>query len=86
MIAAAGKLGTEFLKKLYQGKSFIGKKSKEAVTTLGNKGYKKTARVFDATMTKGNKAINYSAATAKKYPKSASAVGGAMLWDLLDND
>jgi hypothetical protein len=44
MIPATGRVGTEFLKKLYQGKSFIGKKSKEAVTTLGNKGHAKSAK------------------------------------------
>ena len=85
MIPAIGRVGTEFLKKLYQGKSFIGKKSKEAVTTLGNKGHAKSAKVLDAVMTKGNKGINYGVATAKKYPKSASAVGGASLMAFLDD-
>ncbi len=86
MIPAIGRVGTEFLKKLYQGKSFIGKKSKEAVTTLGNKGHAKSAKVLDAVMTKGNKGINYGVSTAKKYPKSASALGGAAAWDLMSDD
>ena len=81
----AGKLGIEIVKKLKFGKSFIGKKSKEAVTTLGNKKYAKSAKVLDAVMTKGNKGINYGVATAKKYPKSASAVGGASLMAFLDD-
>ena len=81
----AGKLGIEIVKKLKFGKSFIGKKSKEAVTTLGNKKYAKSAKVLDAVMTKGNKGINYGVAKAKKYPKSASAVGGASLMAFLDD-
>ena len=82
----AGKLGIEIVKKLKFGKSFIGKKSKEAVTTLGNKKHFKSAKVLDAVMTKGNKGINYGVATAKKYPKSASALGGAAAWDLMSDD
>ena len=81
----AGKLGIEIVKKLKFGKSFIGKKSKEAVTTLGNKKHFKSAKVLDAVMTKGNKGINYGVATAKKYPKLASAVGGASLMAFLDD-
>jgi len=86
MIAAAGKLGIEIVKKLKFGKSYIGKKSAKSVEYLGKKGYKKSALVLDATMTKGNKAINYGAAMAKKYPKSASALGGAAAWDLMSDD
>ena len=82
----AGKLGIEIVKKLKFGKSFIGKKSKEAVTTLGNKKHFKSAKVLDAVMTKGNKGINYGVATAKKYPKSASAVGGAIAFDIFDDE
>jgi len=37
-------------------------------------------------MTKGNKGINYGVATAKKYPKSASAVGGAIAFDIFDDE
>ena len=86
MMVTAGKLGLEIVKKLKFGKSYIGKQSKKGVTYLGNKGYKKSARVFDATMTKGNQAINYGAKMAKKYPKSASALGGAAAWDLMSDD
>ena len=86
MIAAAGKLGLEIVKKLKFGKSYIGKQSKKGTEYLTHKGYKKSARVFDATMTKGNKAINYGAKMAKKYPKSASALGGAAAWDMMSDD
>ena len=86
MIAAAGKLGVEIVKKLKFGKSYIGKKSKKGVEYLGNKGYKKSARVLDVTMTRGNQGINYGAKMAKKYPKSAAALGGAAAWDLMSDD
>jgi hypothetical protein len=82
----AGKLGVEIVKKLKYGKSYIGKKSKEAVTTLGNKSHVKSAKVLDAVMTKGNKGINYGVSTAQKYPKSASALGGAIVWDMMSDD
>jgi len=85
MMVAAGKLGIEIVKKLKFGKSFVGKKSKEAVTKLGNKGHPTAARVLDAVMIKGNKGINYGVKQAKKYPKSASAVGGASLMAFLDD-
>ena len=86
MIAAAGKLGIEIVKKLKYGKSYIGKQSKKGTEYLTHKGHKKLARGFDATMTKGNQAINYGAKMAKKYPKSASALGGAAAWDLMSDD
>ena len=86
MIAAAGKLGIEIVKKLKFGKSYIGKQSKKGVTYLGNKGYAKSARALDVAATKGNVAIKWADKTARKYPKSASAVGGAALWDFLDKD
>tara|TARA_R100000750_G_C2278916_1_gene70414 strand:+ start:48 stop:314 length:267 start_codon:yes stop_codon:yes gene_type:complete len=82
----AGRIGAAFLEKLYKGKSFIGKQSKKGVTYLGNRGYAKSARVLDVAATKGNVAIKWADKTARKYPRSASAVGGAALWDFLDND
>ena len=85
MIAAAGKLGIEIVKKLKFGKSFIGKKTKESVTYLGNKGYAKSARALDIAATKGNVAINWGAKKAKEYPKIASAIGGAATIKFLDD-
>ena len=86
MIAAAGKLGIEIVKKLKFGKSYIGKQSKKGVTYLGNRGYAKSAKALDVAATKGNVAINWSAKKAKEYPRIASAIGGAAAWDFLDND
>ena len=56
MIAAAGKLGLEIVKKL-NGKSYIGKKSAQGVTALGNKGHKKSAKFMASVMHKGNKGL-----------------------------
>ena len=75
----------EIVKKLKFGKSYIGKKSAQGVTALGNKGHKKSAKFMASVMHKGNKGINYGAEMAKKYPKSASAVGGASLMAFLDD-
>jgi len=33
-----------------------------------------------------NKGINYADKTIRKYPKSASAVGGAIAFDIFDDD
>jgi len=85
MIAAAGKLGIEIVKKLKFGKSYIGKQSKKGVTYLGNKGYAKSARALDIAAKKGNVAINWSAKKAKEYPKIASAIGGAATIKFLDD-
>jgi len=86
MIPAIGKVGIEIVKKLKFGKSFLGKKSAQGVTFLGNKGHKKSAKFMAAVAHKSNKGINYGAAMAKKYPKSASALGGAAAWDLMSDD
>ena len=85
MIAAAGKLGIEIVKKLKFGKSYIGKQSKKGVTYLGNKGYAKSARALDIAATRGNVAIKWSAKKAKEYPKIASAIGGAATIKFLDD-
>ena len=86
MMVTAGKLGLEIVKKLKFGKSYIGKKSAKGVEYLGNKGHKRSAKFMASVMHKGNKGINYGAKMAKKYPKSASALGGAAAWDLMSDD
>ena len=82
----AGRIGAEFLKKLYQGKSFIGKQSIKAADYAAKKGHPHISKAITGVSQKGNVAIKWANKTARKYPRSASAVGGAALWDFLDND
>ena len=82
----AGKLGIEIVKQLKFGKSFVGKKSKDLANFAGKKGYAKTSKAITGAANKGNEAIAYGVKTAKKYPKSASAVGGAIAFDIFDDE
>jgi len=85
MIPAIGRVGVKFLEKLYKGKSFAGKKTGDVVKHLSAKGHHKAAKYTNLAAQNVNKGINYGIATAKKYPKSASAVGGAIAFDIIDD-
>ena len=82
----AGRIGAAFLEKLYKGKSFIGKHSIKAADLAAKKGHPLLSKTITGVSQKGNVAIKWADKTARKYPRSASAVGGAALWDFLDND
>ena len=82
----AGRIGASFLEKLYKGKSFMGKKTGDAVKHLSAKGHTKTAKYTNLEAQNVNKGIKYADKTIRKYPKSASAVGGAIAFDIFDDD
>ena len=82
----AGRIGASFLEKLYKGKSFMGKKTGDAVKHLSAKGHTKTAKYTNLAEQNVNKGIKYADKTIRKYPKSASAVGGAIAFDIFDDD
>jgi len=82
----AGRIGASFLEKLYKGKSFMGKKTGDAVKHLSAKRHTKTAKYTNLAAQNVNKGINYADKTIRKYPKSASAVGGAIAFDIFDDD
>ena len=86
MIQAIGKVGQEILKHLYTGKKWVGAKSKVAAEFAAKKGYKKTSQAITGVSQKGNLGIKWSAEKAKKYPKTAAGLGGAIGWDILDKD
>lgn len=86
MITAIGKVGQEFVKKLYQGKKYAGVKTKESVKYFTNKKMPKVARAIDIAGTNVNKGIKYADKNIRKYPKTASAVGGAVAFDIFDDD
>ena len=86
MIPAIGRVGVKFLEKLYKGKSFAGKKTGDVVKHLSAKGHHKTAKYTNLAAQNVNKGIKFTDATIRKYPKSASAVGGAIAFDIFDDD
>ena len=86
MIPAIGKVGAEFVKKLYTAKKFAGKKTGDAVKHLSAKGHHKTAKYTNLAAQNVNKGIKFTDATIRKYPKSASAVGGAIAFDIFDDE
>jgi hypothetical protein len=83
---AAGKVGQEILKHLYTGKKWVGTQSVKAADFAGKKGYPKVSKAITGTAQRGNQAIKYGVSQAKKYPRTASAIGGAVAWDMLDNE
>ena len=86
MISAIGKVGQEILKHLYTGKKWVGVKSKVAAEFAAKKGYKKTSQAITGVSQKGNLGIKWGVEKAKKYPKTAAGLGGAIGWDILDKD
>ena len=84
-IAAAGTVGLRILKSLYKGKKWIGRGSKKA-SEFAAKHHAGTSKFITGTSQKVHKGTKYVARKIKKYPKTASAVGGAALWDFLDKD
>ena len=85
MITAIGKVGTEFVKKLYTAKKYAGKKTQAAVTALGNRNQPGMAKAVAIAGKKTNEGIKFVDKTIRKYPKSASAVGGAIAFDIFDD-
>ena len=84
-VAAAGTVGLRILKTLYKGKKWIGKGSKKAADFAG-KHHPGTSKFITGTSQKTHKATKYIARKIKKYPKSSSALGGAVAWDIIDSD
>ena len=83
---AAGSVGLRVLRTLYKGKKKLGSASKAAASFAGKKGYAKTSQFITGASKKAHKGTMYAKKMAKKYPKSAAALGGAATWDILDRD
>ena len=83
---AAGTFGRQILKHLYKGQKWVGKKSALAADLAAKKGYTGTSKFITGTSQKTSKGITWAGKKAKKYPKTAAALGGAVAWDILDKD
>ena len=84
-IAAAGTVGLRILKSLYKGKKWIGRGSKKA-SEFAAKHHPGTSKFITGASQKVHKGTKYVARKIKKHPKSSSAIGGAVAWDILDKD
>ena len=83
---AAGTFGKQILKHLYTGQKWVGKKSALVAKDLAAKGHHGTSKFITGTSQKTSQGIKWAKKKAKKYPKTAAAIGGAAAWDILDND
>ena len=75
-VAAAGSVGLRILKTLYKGKKWIGRGSKKAAEFAG-KHHAGTSKFITGTSQKVHKGTKFVGKKIKKYPKTASAIGGA---------
>ena len=83
---AAGRVGVSMLRYLYKGKAKLGKAAKKSAEYTAQKGHAKTSQFITGVSQKGHTYSKKFGKTIKKYPKTAAALGGAVLWDILDND
>ena len=82
----AGSMALIFLRTLYGAKAKVGKASKAASSFAGKKGFTKTSQFITGASQKTHKGTKWAKRKIKKYPKSSAALGGAIGWDILDND
>ena len=85
MIPAAGTVGLRILKTLYKTKGKIGKASANLADKAGKAGFTGTSKAITGVSKKVHSGSRMVGKTIKKYPKSASAVGGASLMAFLDD-
>ncbi len=88
-IPSGASVGLRILKTLYKGKSNIGKGSAFLADKAGKAGLTRTSKAITGASKKAHEGSRYMGKKIRKYPKTASAIGGAALWDFLpgkDND
>ena len=85
-VVGAGRFGHQILKTLYKGQKWVGKKTAIGADLAAKKGWHGTSKFMTGTSQKTSQGIKWAKKKAKKYPKTAAAIGGAAAWDILDND
>ena len=83
---AAGGAAMKILRMLYKGKKKIGKGSGMAADFAAKKNLPRVSKAITGTSQKTQQGYMATKKLAKKYPKSAAAITGAVGFDLLDND
>ena len=83
---AAGGAAMKMLRMLYKAKKKIGKTSAIAADKAGKAGFTNTSKVISGTSQKVHSGTMKAKKLAKKYPKSAAALTGAIGYDIFDDD
>jgi len=83
---AAGRVGVSMLRTLYKGKKKIGKMTEGAAKYATKKGHPGIAKGLYGAQDKAHKGTKATGKWIKKNPKVSSAITGAVIWDILDND
>ena len=81
----AGGHAMRFLRTLYKGKKKLGTASKKAAEFAAKKDMPKTSQFITGASQKAHKGTMIAKKYAKKYPKSAAAIGGAVAFDMIDD-
>ena len=83
---AAGGAAMKMLRMLYKAKKKTGKFSALAADKAGKAGFTNTSKIISGTSQKVHSGTMKAKKLAKKYPKSAAALTGAIGYDILDDD
>ena len=83
---AAGGAAMKILRMLYKGKKKIGKGTSIVADKAAKGGFTKTSQVISGTVKKTHSGTMKAKKLAKKYPKSAAAITGAIGYDIFDDD
>ena len=81
----AGSMALKMLRTLYKAKKGIRTGASTSSKFLATKGMDKSAKVAEAVGKKVTSGSRQAGKTIKKYPKTASAVGGAIAFDIFDD-
>ena len=82
---AAGGAAMKILKMLYKTKKKIGKGTEMAAGIAAKKNLPRVSKAITGASQKTQKGYMATKKLAKKYPKSAAAITGAVGFDLLDD-
>ena len=82
----AGSMAFKILRTLYKAKKGVRTGATQSSKFLASKGFDKSAKVAEGLGKKVTSGSRQVGKTIKKYPKSASAVGGAIGYDIFDDD
>ena len=81
----AGSMAFKILRTLYKAKKGIRTGANQSSKFLSTKGFDKSAKIAEGVGKKVTSGSRQVGKTIKKYPKSASAVGGAIAFDIFDD-
>jgi|TARA_R100000908_G_scaffold62356_1_gene41505 hypothetical protein len=82
----AGGHAMRFLRTLYKGKKKLGSATKKAAEFAAKKDMPKTSQFITGASQKAHKGTMTAKKYAKKYPKTAAAISGAVAFDMFDDD